>query len=297
MLSDSQVSVLLIQKALRDELPESGAKIIDLDIEWERISQESQTNPLNPVKPDNLAYVIYTSGSTGKPKGVMIPHQAINNHTVWMQKTFPLTATDKVLQKTPFNFDASVWELFTPLSVGAQLYMAKPGGHQDSTYLVKVIIDQQITILQTVPSLLQMLLEEPNFDHCHSLKRLFCGGESLPVKLQKRFLTQLNAELINLYGPTETCIDATFFICQREESYQKIPIGSPIDNLQVHLLDSTLKPVPVGIAGEIYISGAGLARGYLNRPALTAEKFVSNPHQIPSLKIGPPARREGEPAT
>nr|WP_308737839.1 non-ribosomal peptide synthetase [Nostoc sp. 'Peltigera membranacea cyanobiont' N6] len=277
MLADSQVKVLLTQKQIITELPPTKADVVALDRDWEAICQQSDENPVYGIKPYNLAYVIYTSGSTGQPKGVKIPHSAICNHMLWMQTEFPLTETDKVLQKTPFSFDASVWEFFAPLLTGAQLVVAKPLGHQDSVYLTQVITTEQITILQLVPSLLQMLLEQEEFKTCKSLKRVFCGGEALPVVLQERFFDQLNTDLYNLYGPTEACIDATFWNCRGGIRQQVVPIGRPIANTQLYILDKHLQPVPIGVPGEMYIGGDGLARGYLNRPELTQEKFIPNP--------------------
>ncbi|MDZ7963729.1 MAG: amino acid adenylation domain-containing protein [Nostoc sp. DedSLP03] len=278
MLSDAQTSVLLTQQRLLKSLPEQGTQIVCLDTDWESIAQESEENLCrNGIQPDNLAYVIYTSGSTGKPKGVMISHSSICNHMFWMQSTFPLTKEDKLLQKTPFSFDASVWEFYAPLLIGAQLIVARPGGHQDSAYIVKAITDQKITVLQLVPTLLRMLLEQEGIENCKSLKRIFCGGEVLPVALQERLFVNLDVELHNLYGPTEACIDATFWTCKRGMHQQSVPIGRPISNTQVYILDSNLQPVPIGVPGELYIGGAGLARGYLNRPDLTKEKFIPNP--------------------
>src|SRR5918996_1353101 len=229
------------------------------------------------VSPEHLAYVIYTSGSTGRPKGVMIPHRAICNHMVWLQSLFPLTEADKVLQKTPFSFDASIWEFYAPLLRGAQLVMARPGGHQDALYLAEVMAEQQVTTLQLVPSLLQVLLEEGSLESCHCLRRLFCGGEALPLALQARFFACHGAELHNLYGPTEATIDATSWRCERESHLPIAPLGRPIANTQAYLLDRQLQPVPIGVPGELYIGGAGLARGYLHRPELTPEKFLPHP--------------------
>lgn len=287
MLSDAQTPVLLTQERLLKSLPEQGTQIICLDTDWESIAQESKENLCrNGIQPDNLAYVIYTSGSTGKPKGVMISHSSICNHMFWMQSTFPLTEEDKVLQKTPFSFDASVWEFYAPLLIGAQLIVARPGGHQDSAYLVKAITDQKITVLQLVPTLLQMLLEQEGIENCKSLKRIFCGGEVLPVALQERLFVKLDVDLHNLYGPTEACIDATFWTCKRGMHQQSVPIGRPISNTQVYILDSNLQPVPIGVPGELYIGGAGLAQGYLNRPDLTKEKFIPNPfNDEPDMRL------------
>ena len=277
MLEDAAVNVLLTQQKLINKLPEHQAQLICLDADWELIFQFSRDNLITDIQATNLAYVIYTSGSTGQPKGVMLSHSNLSNHMFWMQETFPLTRTDRVLQKTPFSFDASVWEFYAPLLVGGQLLIAQPGGHTDSDYLLKTIAQQQVTTVQLVPSLLQMLLEQGGIENCQLLKRVFCGGEILPVALQEKLFSQLNVNLCNLYGPTECCIDVTFWNCQREMYGQRIPIGRPISNTQIYILDSNLQPVPVGIPGEIHIGGAGLARGYLNRPELTEEKFIPNP--------------------
>ncbi|MCC5666157.1 amino acid adenylation domain-containing protein [Nostoc sp. CHAB 5784] len=276
MLSDSQVKVILTQKELIAGLPKHQAHIVCLDTDKSLTLAASENNPVSGVKPDNLAYVIYTSGSTGQPKGVMISHHAICNHMFWMQTEFPLTEKDKVFQKTPFSFDASIWEFYAPLLVGAQLIIAEPEGHQDSAYLVKLITNLKITTVQVVPSLLRIFLEEVKSQRCNSLKRVFCGGEVLPIDIQERFFANLNADLYNLYGPTEACIDATFWACKRQSDLPIVPIGRPINNMQVYLLDSKGKPVPIGVPAELHIGGDGLARGYFNRPDLTALKFVPN---------------------
>jgi amino acid adenylation domain-containing protein len=276
MLEDAQTPVLLTQQRLLGIFPNYQGQIICLDADWETIAYESAVNPICDVTTDNLAYVIYTSGSTGKPKGAMLPHRAICNHMLWMQADFPLTETDKVLQKTPFSFDASIWEFYAPLLVGAQLALARPGGHHDSDYLIQTIVEQKITTLQVVPTLLRMLLENQQIANCQSLKNVFCGGEPLTFELQKRFFTHLNAKLHNLYGPTETCIDATYWTCKPGLNQQIVPIGHPIANTQAYILDNQLQPVPVGVCGELYIAGAGLAKGYLNRKELTSQKFIPN---------------------
>ena len=277
MLEDAGAGVLLTQKKWLAVSAGSQTRVVCLVSEWKQVAAASELGPACAATAENLAYVIYTSGSTGTPKGVMIPHRAICNHMHWMQSCFPLTETDKVLQKTPFSFDASIWEFYAPLLAGARLIMAPPGSRPDKTDLVKTIVEQQVTILQLVPSLLQMLLEPDGIETCTSLRRVFCGGEALPVELQERFFAQTDAALINLYGPTEACIDATFWRCARGSDKRVVPIGGPISNTQVYVLDSHLNPLPIGVPGELHIGGSGLARGYLNQPELTAEKFIPDP--------------------
>ena len=201
MLEDAQTPILLSQQKLLKKLriPEN-IQIVCLDTQWQIIAQQSSANLVSSAVPSNLAYVIYTSGSTGKPKGVMVPHSAICNHMCWMQTTFSLNDSCKILQKTPFSFDASIWEFYAPLLVGGQLIVARHQGHQDSAYLLEVIKQHQITTIQLVPSLLQMLLEQGGIEKCESLKDVFCGGEALPVALQDGLLSKLNVNLHNLYG-------------------------------------------------------------------------------------------------
>jgi amino acid adenylation domain-containing protein len=277
MIKDSRAPVLLTQHHLVEKLPVQSSRILCLDTDCKAIGKESGDNPVNFSTPESLAYVIYTSGSTGNPKGVMVSHSAIVNFMLWTQETFPLNETDRVLQKTPISFDASVWECYAPLLVGARLVMARPGGNQDGGYLAKLIGEQKITALKVVPSLLRMLLDEPALSDATSLRRVFCGGEALTIELQQKFHTRLTAELWNLYGPTETTVDVIFYECQRDARSDLVPIGRPIANTEVYILDSELRPTAVGLAGELYVGGSSLARGYLNRPDLTAEKFVRNP--------------------
>ncbi|HSK75928.1 MAG TPA: amino acid adenylation domain-containing protein, partial [Thermoanaerobaculia bacterium] len=227
------------------------------------------------VRPENLAYVIYTSGSTGRPKGTMNTHRGIVNRLLWMQEEYGLTAGDRVLQKTPFSFDVSVWEFFWPLLTGARLVMAKPGGHQDPGYLVRTIREEGITTLHFVPSMLQVFLEAPGVEECSSLKRVMCSGEALPLELTRRFFARLpQVSLHNLYGPTEAAVDVTYWPCDPREKRGVVPIGRPVANTEIHLLDPYGNPVPVGVPGELLIGGVQLGRGYLARPDLTAERFV-----------------------
>ncbi|QMS92433.1 NcpB [Nostoc edaphicum CCNP1411] len=277
MLEDAQVSVLLSQQQLVEKLPEHQARVVCLDTDWQIIPQSNQQNPITGVQASNLAYVIYTSGSTGKPKGAINTHLGICNRLLWMQQAYQLTEIDCVLQKTPFSFDVSVWEFFWPLLTGARLVVAKPGGHKDSGYLVNLILEQQVTTLHFVPSMLQIFLEEQGLKDCSSLKQVICSGEALPLELQERFFACLGCQLHNLYGPTEAAIDVTFWECQPESNLKTVPIGRPISNTQIYILDQNLQPVPVGVPGELHIGGAGLARGYLNAKELTEQKFIPNP--------------------
>ncbi|MDZ8110116.1 MAG: amino acid adenylation domain-containing protein [Nostoc sp. DedQUE12a] len=279
ILEDTQTPVLLTQEKLVENLPSHQAQVICLDLLLEENTQNNQENPVNQTTLDNLIYVIYTSGSTGQPKGVMIPHRGICNQLHWRQTTFRLTDADKVLLTISFSFDPSVWQIFWPLCFGGQLIVPRPGGHQDAAYLVKAIAQQQITVLALVPSILRVLLEEKGIENCRLLRHVTCGGEALPVELIDRFFAQLNLDnvLHNCYGPTEASIDTTFWTCQRGSSYTIAPIGRPITNAQIYILDENLQPVPVGESGELYIGGIGLARGYLNRPELTKEKFIIDP--------------------
>jgi amino acid adenylation domain-containing protein len=234
------------------------------------------------VSPDHLAYVIYTSGSTGRPKGVMNIHGAVCNRLLWMQDVFGLTADDRVLQKTPFSFDVSVWEFFWPLLAGARLVVARPSGHRDPAYLADVIARERITTVHFVPSLLRAWLDEVGSLHRETgaLRRVICSGEVLAPSLAQRFMACSTAELHNLYGPTEAAIDVTWWACSRAEhpgERRTIPIGRPIANVDCFVLDPRLQPVPVGVAGELHIGGVALARGYLNQPELTAERFIADP--------------------
>jgi amino acid adenylation domain-containing protein len=277
MMSDAGAAVVLTQERFSGVLPEPAARVICVDREWAEIARESDEEQESGAGPDNLAYVIYTSGSTGRPKGVMISHRSIANRLLWTKHTFSVNENDRILQKTPISFDASVWELFVPLMSGAQLIMARPGGHQDSNYLVKAIAHHGVTILQLVPSMLQVFLEENVSEADKSLRKVFCGGEAVPLKLQERFFALMTAGLQNLYGPTETSIDASSWCCERDSQLDFVPIGRPLGNIQIYLLDSYLKPVPTYAPGELFIGGVGLARGYHQRPELTAERFVPHP--------------------
>jgi amino acid adenylation domain-containing protein len=283
ILEDAQPVLVLTQAHLQARIappqsPPINVPAVCLDSDWPLISRQPDTPPLSPVAADDLAYVIYTSGSTGRPKGVMIEHKGIVNRLLWMQDEYRLTAADRVLQKTPFTFDVSVWEFFWPLLTGACLVMARPEGHKDPAYLVDVIQRERITTLHFVPSMLSVFLENRDVAGCRSVRQVMCSGEALPYELQERFFAALRqSELHNLYGPTEASVDVTYWPCQREGERQIVPIGYPVANTEILILDKHLQPTPVGIPGELHIGGIQLAKGYLNRPELTKEKFISHP--------------------
>jgi amino acid adenylation domain-containing protein len=279
VLDDARVAVLLTVEGLAERLPENRAPTVLLDAAWPEIAARPAGRLASGVTPDDLAYVIFTSGSTGRPKGAMNSHRAVVNRLAWMQAAYRLDGTDAVLQKTPASFDVSVWEFFWPLATGARLVLALPGGHQDPEYLAATVERERITTLHFVPSMLYAFLETRGLDErCHGLRRVIASGEALPEELVALFLARLpGVELHNLYGPTEAAIDVTAWPCRRAGEGRGVPIGRPISNLRIHLLDAALAPVPIGAAGELYIGGVGLARGYAHRPDLTAERFVPEP--------------------
>jgi len=277
MLQESRARIVLTQQHLAKLIPPCDVQLICLDTTWNNIALEASDNVNSGVTADNLAYVIFTSGSTGQPKGVMVCHRGICNFLNWRRTYFPLTETDRLLQKTSISFDDSVWEFFEPLMTGAQLVIARPGGHQDTAYLAQMISEHKITAVSFVSSMLRAFLEDPAAAACTTLRRVTTGGEAVTVELQDRFFARSPANLYNGYGPTEASISATFWTCRREPNQRSVPIGRPIANTAIYILDDLLRPVPIGVPGELYIGGAGLARGYLNQPALTAERFIADP--------------------
>jgi amino acid adenylation domain-containing protein len=283
MVSDSDAPVLLTHRRRADRLPGSRGQVICLDEAGDDVPGPFGENPQGGARAENLAYMIYTSGSTGKPKGAMNTHRAIVNKLLWRQKTYGLGERDRLLQKTPFSFDVSVWEFFWPLISGATLVVAQPGGHRDPAYLGQVIAEQRITTIHFVPSMLQVFVEGADADKCRSLRRVFCSGEALSFELQERFYDRFSGvELHNLYGPTETAVEVSFWACRRGEGARGVPIGRPIGNVQLYVLDDRMKPVPVGLPGELYIGGVAVGRGYWRRPDLTTERFVQDPFNAES---------------
>ncbi|SEP51282.1 non-ribosomal peptide synthetase, partial [Amycolatopsis saalfeldensis] len=240
------------------------------------------------ARPDDAAYLIYTSGSTGRPKGVLVSHRSIVNRLAWMQHEYRLDAGDRVLQKTPSSFDVSVWEFFWALTEGATVVFARPDGHRDPAYLAQVIRDERITTLHFVPSMLGAFLSvdevAENRSWAESLRRVFASGEGLPGDVAARWRSLTGVPLHNLYGPTEAAVDVSFFTF-RGGPERTVPIGRPVWNTRLHVLDTCLRPVPDGVAGELYLAGVQLARGYHGQPGLTAERFVADPFDEPGSRL------------
>jgi amino acid adenylation domain-containing protein len=269
MLDDSKLSILLTQEKLLEQLPVNSAAITCLDRDWDIIAQNNQENPVSSVTTSNLAYVIYTSGSTGKPKGVLATHQGLPNLALDQAKVFGVKADSCVLQFASFSFDASISEIAMALVSGARLCLAKKESLLPGLPLIRLFQEQGITHITIAPSALAILPDEP----IPSLEGIIVAGEACPAELVAKW--SKNRHFFNAYGPTETTVCATIAECK--DGTQKPSIGRPIANTQIYILDSHLQPVPVRVAGEIYIGSIGIARGYLNRPELTAERFIPNP--------------------
>jgi amino acid adenylation domain-containing protein len=277
IVADARAPVTLVQERLVKELPPDCGKLVKVDADWPEISREDRDNLSTTVDLANLAYVIYTSGSTGVPKGAMNTQGGILNRLFWMQERFGLKEEDRVLQKTPICFDISLWEFLWPLMTGAELVMAKPGGHLDAEYVGNLIEEKKITTVHFVPSALRMFLESAGPEKSGTVRRAICSGEVLSLDLQSAFFSRLKSSLHNLYGPTESAVDATFWSCEQNHGKHTVPIGKPIANTQIYVLDEWMEPLPPGVPGELYIGGSGLARGYLGEVELTAQRFVANP--------------------
>jgi len=283
MLADSGARVLVGRRGRAGGLAESLAR--DLNVVWldDAAAQAAQaaapagTSPV-AVAAGQLAYVIYTSGSTGRPKGVLSGHRGLVNRLAWMQQAYRLAPGERVLHKTPFIFDASVWELAWPLMAGGCLVVAAPGRHGDPGYLADLIDGHQVSVTQFVPSLFHQFVAHDWAGPLRDLRLVVCGGEALAGDDVARFYARHPAATVdNLYGPTEASIDVSRWSCPRPGSAQPVPIGRPIANTGLHVLDRQLQPVPAGVEGELFIGGAGLARGYAGRAGLTAERFVADP--------------------
>ena len=276
MIADARPSLLLFDSG--SDLPRVAADRVQprIDLADVEFSTGPASAPPHDSTGDDALYVIYTSGSTGSPKGVVNTHRALLNRLAWMQDTYCLDADDRVLQKTPVGFDVSVWELFWPLLTGATLVIAEPDRHRDAAHLATLIARAGVTTVHFVPSMLAAFLDAADADTGATLERVIVSGEALPAALQERFFSLLpGTELHNLYGPTEAAIDVTAWPCRAGDAV--VPIGRPIANTRIFLLDRHMNQVPVGVPAELYIGGAGLARGYHHDPAKTAAAFVPNP--------------------
>ncbi|MBT6428489.1 MAG: amino acid adenylation domain-containing protein, partial [Rhodospirillaceae bacterium] len=304
MISDADAAVVVTRTGLLETLPLHDGRTICIDDGARSGRRGLASDDLEiALEPDDLAYVIYTSGSTGRPKGVMNSHGGLRNRLMWMQDAFPIGAEDRVLQKTPYTFDVSVWEFFWPLMRGATIVVAKPEGHRDPDYLAGLLHDEGVTVLHFVPSMLQAFLgHEPSaalLGDCWALRYVICSGEALSPGLADRFhgFAPDGASLHNLYGPTEAAIDVTHWPCC-DPSADPLPIGHGIANTRLYVLDSAHEPVPVGVAGDLWIGGVQVARGYVRRPGLTAESFIADPHgPVPGgrmYRTGDLARRRAD---
>ena len=283
LLKNGKVKVLLIQQKKASRVVFDG-RIVNLDDP--DIYKGSTANPVVVNTPRDLAYVIYTSGSTGKPKGVMIEHRSLVNRLDWMQRVYPIDERDVILQKTPYTFDVSVWELFWWALTGAKLCLLMPGGEKYPLVIVETIKKHRVSVLHFVPSMLNVFLEylegkPAGVADLASIRRVFASGEALASSHVRKFNDILGVKsggvgLTNLYGPTETTVDVSYFDCPVHNDFQIVPIGRPIQNIKLYVIRDG-EQVAIGEQGELCIAGIGLARGYLDNQALTDEKFTDNP--------------------
>jgi amino acid adenylation domain-containing protein len=279
VLADTQAPIVLTQRHLMNRLPAIQAEVISLDPVESMLGEdeESRRPPASGVQPTDLAYVIYTSGSTGRPKGVMVEHHAICNTVWWHQQQLTVRSGDRLLLVVPYFFDAALSILFPALAGGARVVLAEPGEEYEPARLLERIARERVTILPVPPRPLRLLMEGPVSEKCRTVRWVCTGGEAMPPDLPGRLFDLLKVDFYNLYGPTEVAVDATCWPCQRGDTRPSVPIGRPIANVQVYVLDRHRQPVPIGVPGELFIGGAGVARGYLHDPELTAERFLPDP--------------------
>jgi len=304
VLASANPRLAIVDSTGRNALPPNAVSVLD---PWSNESSSAASRDMEPAldaasdgvpfddlratgevmeqpEPGDLAYVIYTSGSTGEPKGVMVEHRAIVNRLEWMRSQYDMKPDDRILLKTPTTFDVSVWELFLPFISGAALVVTPPGSHRDPAQICALVREHGITTMHFVPSMLAVVLDDPASAGLE-LRRVICSGEALPAALRDRFHEHVDAELHNLYGPTEAAVDVTFWDASKGDESNPIPIGFPVWNTQLYVLDARLRPVPPGVPGELYLAGVQLARGYVARPDLTAERFVPNPFGAPGERM------------
>jgi amino acid adenylation domain-containing protein len=277
MLEDSQIRILLSQSHISGHLPEHQAKIINLDTDWDDISRESVTKQATGVNPGTLAYMIYTSGSTGRPKGTMLMHRGLSNLTAAQREVFNIRKGSRILQFSPYSFDASVWETFMALANGATLCLLPQDILSSGLDLARALADLKVTNMTLPPSVLRVLPET----QLPEMETVIAAGEACTPELVAKWAP--GRKFYNAYGPTETTVCATMFLCDEKDPLPP-PIGRPIANAKVYILDRNLQPVPIGVPGELHISGVSLARGYWNRPDVTAEKFIDNPF-LPGTRL------------
>ncbi|WP_051541402.1 non-ribosomal peptide synthetase [Caldalkalibacillus mannanilyticus] len=285
IMEDANADVLLVQSHLLDRISFNGEQIV---LEDEKSYHEDSSNLGEMSSPQHLAYVIYTSGTTGRPKGVMIEHHSAINRILWMQERYPIDANDTILQKTAVTFDVSVWELFWWAMVGSKVCLLSVGGEKNPEEILNTIEEHSITTMHFVPAMLSAFLEylehhstQDSQDKLKSLRQVFASGEALTPNHANRFMQLISsvnqAQIINLYGPTEATVDVSYFDCPVNDEIFMVPIGKPISNIQLYIVNQNRQLQAIGVPGELCISGVGLARGYYNRPELTEEKFVPNP--------------------
>jgi amino acid adenylation domain-containing protein len=285
LLADSAPAVVVTQQRLLAGLPPHDGRTLCIDADWPAIARESTDAPMPTSGPDDPAYMIYTSGSTGQPKGALNTHRGIVNQLLWLREHLAIGPADSVLHKASMSFDASVWELFLPLTSGARLVVALPGGHRDPGYLGRIIPTERVTIVHFVASMLRAFLADPAGAQCREVREILCGGETLPHDLMLQCLRVLPARLTNAYGPTEVAVAATSWTCDANYARGAVVIGRPVANTQAYVLDPLGEPVPIGVAGELYLGGVQVGLGYHRRPDLTASAFIPDPFS------GVPARR------
>ncbi|MFE7311400.1 amino acid adenylation domain-containing protein, partial [Streptomyces sp. NPDC057546] len=275
VLDDARAPVALAERSTADKLPAATRVLLAEDVTGEQAAEE----PEFVAEPARPAYVLHTSGSTGRPKGVLVPHEGIANRVRWLAHRHRLGPADRVLLKTTVGFDAAGLELFSPLISGAALVLAPEGAERDPATLLAAVADHGVTVLQGVPSVYRRLVDEPGWERAAALRLVFSAGEPLHADLCRRILERApGVRIWNTYGPTEASVDITEHQWDPAQDTGAVPIGRPIGNMRVVVLDPAGRPVPVGVPGELHAGGIGLALGYLGRPDLTAERFVPDPH-------------------
>ncbi|MFJ1709068.1 amino acid adenylation domain-containing protein [Kitasatospora sp. NPDC088346] len=280
VLRDTGARIVLTERALADLVRADGVHAVVLDSAdcGRDLAARPDTDPGPGATADHLAYVIHTSGSTGRPKGVAVSHGGIRNRVAWTVRTHGLGPGDRVLQKTSLSFDAAGWEFFGPLSSGGTVVMAPPGVERDPAEMVRTVARQRISVLQVVPSVLRLLVEESGWADCTAMRLVFSAGEPLHAELCQRLLARVDVQIWNTYGPTECSIDVTARRFDPQQRTGPVLIGRPISGIRLLVLDADGELAPIGLPGELHVGGAGVARGYVNRPDLTAERFVPDPY-------------------